>query len=281
MQPTPIARGKSSLVRECDFDGDLLLSNIMSFRLLLRETCRLKSSEPAVQSDAILAPRWRAVRLICIFLVVVSANGWLDVHATEYFRSDARKAQYAGAAISFIVLLIAFLFRPLFEAVKARQRSVMILGSIESFRHVSPINVFLACGFGVSMAILAVSNADWKTKFLGLLAICLVPGVISESRKIPINLAFKGSYEKALKVQSWICFLPDCGEILNGWILIEAGRYEEARRVLANQAFDAKQRPLPFSFHLVLYVHALGAEGLLRLSKSLTAGVERPRLRQL
>jgi tetratricopeptide (TPR) repeat protein len=231
----------------------------------------IDNPEPRSQdgySNRGLGPRSHLVLIICMFLLVLGANEWIYFNAQKYFQDGARSAEYAAAAISFVVLLITFFFRPLVAAIKAGRHSVMIVGSIESFRHMNSIDVVLMCTFGVSIAVIALSQADWKTKFLGLLFIYVVPGVILQSRQLPINLAFKGSYDKALRVQRWIQFLPDCGDILRGWIYLEAGRYQEARDVLAPGAFDATLKPRPHRFHLVLYGHALSSEG--RVEEAIT-----------
>lgn len=224
-----------------------------------------KSNTPDQQSENEPRPfgRKHVALIVFVFVLALAANELIDLQAPRYFPASAEDIGDAAAALTFIALLIAFFWGPLVEAVRSRQHKTFVVGSIESVRQIRLLNLVMAAAVALGIAFTAVAQIDWKLKLFGLLTISVIPGLALQARRVPIALAFKGSYDQALCIQQWIAMFPDCGSILKGWILVEGGRYQEGRDILRADAFDEENKPRPHSFHLVLYAFSFGAEGAL------------------
>ncbi len=224
-----------------------------------------KPDTPDPQSENQPSPfgRRHVALIVFVFVLALAANELIDLQAPRYFPAGAEDIRDAAAALTFIALLIAFFWGPLVETIRSRQHKTFVVGSIESARQIRILNLVMAAAVALGIAFTAVAQIDWKLKLFGLLSISVIPGLALQARRVPIALAFKGSYDQALRIQQWIAMFPDCGSILKGWILVEGGRYQEGRDILRADAFDAENKPRSHSFHLVLYAYSFGAEGAL------------------
>ena len=219
--------------------------------------------EPQIQNESSSLGFGHAAVIVLVFVFALGVNELIDAQAPKYFPVGAEDIKVAGAALTFVALFIAFFWRPLSETVRSRQHKAFVVASIESVRQIHLLNLVVAAVVALCFAFIALAQIDWKMKLFGLVAVGVIPGVVLQVRRIPIELAFRGSYDQALRIQQWIAMFPNCGSLMKGWILVEAGRYQEGRDVLRGAAFDAKNEPRPQSFHLELYTYSLAAEGAL------------------
>lgn len=201
--------------------------------------------------------------ILVVFVLALVLNQWIYIQAPRYFPANAEDIEDFAAALTFIGLVLAFFWPLLVDAVRSRQHRSFIVGSIDSLRRTSLLSLAMVIVVALCLVLTALAQIDWKLKVFGLVVIGVVPGVVLQARNVLIELAFRGSYDRALRIQRWIAAVPNCGSILKGWILLEAGRYQEARDVLRAGALDAENKPRVHTFHVVLYAHSFGAEGAL------------------
>jgi tetratricopeptide (TPR) repeat protein len=77
----------------------------------------------------------------------------------------------------------------------------------------------------------------------------------------PISLVRRGKYDLALRLNRLFFWTPGNNSSTEGWILIMAGRYAEARAYLKPVAFDEKGHPRLTSVEFFLYTLVLSIEG--------------------
>jgi tetratricopeptide (TPR) repeat protein len=101
-------------------------------------------------------------------------------------------------------------------------------------------------------------------------ACCLIFVLFATSlrfaRDTAIRQALEGNYEASLRLNKKIMWIPGFGGSLEGWILLEAGRYSEAEAVTKPLAFDSHNNPRLASWQLYYYAMALSHQGEYRKS---------------
>jgi tetratricopeptide (TPR) repeat protein len=95
----------------------------------------------------------------------------------------------------------------------------------------------------------------WRST--ALVALLLYPLALSRLKLWTYRLARGGSYDKALRFDHILGFMPFYGDSLEGSILFNAGKYAEARTFLKPLAFDKQGEPRLTSTSLYLYTLAL------------------------
>lgn len=100
-------------------------------------------------------------------------------------------------------------------------------------------------------------------------AFLLILPAISFSRRLTIKRAIRGHYQQALRLNRWFLLLPLYGGSLEGWILLEAGRYTEAEAVTRLKAFDESGNPRLTSWQLYYHAMALSHQGKWKSSQDL------------
>jgi tetratricopeptide (TPR) repeat protein len=93
------------------------------------------------------------------------------------------------------------------------------------------------------------------------LAFVLYPFALRSMRQTTIFRALEGRYEEALRLNKRFLRIPGYGGSLEGWILLEAGRYSEAQAATRPLAFDADGQPRLASWQLYYYAMALSHQG--------------------
>jgi len=100
----------------------------------------------------------------------------------------------------------------------------------------------------------------WGLRVALVAAIAFVP-LASVAGLVPIRLVSRGKFEWALRLNRLLFWTPGSNNSTEGWILVMAGRYEEARAYLKPLAFNAKGHALLTSQEFYLYTLALSIEG--------------------
>jgi tetratricopeptide (TPR) repeat protein len=100
----------------------------------------------------------------------------------------------------------------------------------------------------------------WGLRIALVAAIAFVP-LASVAGLVPIRLVSRGKFEWALRLNRLLFWTPGSNNSTEGWILVMAGRYEEARAYLKPLAFNAKGHALLTSQEFYLYTLALSIEG--------------------
>ena len=100
----------------------------------------------------------------------------------------------------------------------------------------------------------------WGLRIALVAAIAFVP-LASVACLVPIGLVSRGKFDWALRLNRLLFWTPGTDNSTEGWILVMAGRYEEARAYLLPLAFNAKGHPLLTSQEFYLYTLALSIEG--------------------
>lgn len=90
--------------------------------------------------------------------------------------------------------------------------------------------------------------------------ILLYPIPIMRMKQKAIAAATLGDYEEALRISRKWLGTATYGPKFQGWIMLAAGRYSEALKLLKEGAFDEKGRPLLNSQYLHYYAIALMSE---------------------
>jgi len=90
--------------------------------------------------------------------------------------------------------------------------------------------------------------------------ILLYPLPIMHMKRKAVRLATLGDYEGAMRISRRWLRSKVYGRPFQGWIALQAGRFNEALELLKDSAFDAKGRPALKSQHLYFYVIALMSE---------------------
>ncbi|MGA3079809.1 MAG: tetratricopeptide repeat protein [Terracidiphilus sp.] len=94
--------------------------------------------------------------------------------------------------------------------------------------------------------------------FLGVLLLLLA---VSMARRKTVLQALLGRFDQALRWNRWLCWIPGYGGSLEGWILLEAGRYSEAQAATKPLAFDKHGNPRLANWQLLYYAMALSHQG--------------------
>jgi tetratricopeptide (TPR) repeat protein len=122
----------------------------------------------------------------------------------------------------------------------------------------------------ISMAAIAILNDPSKPGshsplyFALWIAMAVASAVIPASTLpglMTVALVRRGQYTLALKLSQIFFWAIGNTHSTQGWILVMAGRYEEARNYLKPLAFDADGHPLLTSQEFFLYTLALSIEG--------------------
>lgn len=100
----------------------------------------------------------------------------------------------------------------------------------------------------------------WGLRIALVAAIAFVP-LASVAGLVPMRLVGRGKFELALRLNRLLFWTPGTDNSTEGWILVMAGRYEDARAYLKPLAFNAKGHPLLTSQEFYLYTLALSIEG--------------------
>jgi len=100
----------------------------------------------------------------------------------------------------------------------------------------------------------------WGLRIALAAAIAFVPLAVVAGL-VPIWLVIRGKFELAVRLNRLLFWTPGTNNSTEGWILVMAGRYEEARAYLKPLAFNAKGHPLLTSQEFYLYALALSIEG--------------------
>jgi hypothetical protein len=107
----------------------------------------------------------------------------------------------------------------------------------------------------VVLVFVAPMRSIWRST--ALVALLLYPLALSRLKLWTYRLARGGSYDKALRFDHILGFMPFYGDSLEGSILFNAGKYAEARTFLKPLAFDKQGEPRLTSTSLYLYTLAL------------------------
>jgi len=100
----------------------------------------------------------------------------------------------------------------------------------------------------------------WGLRIALAAAIAFVP-LAAVAGLVPIWLVNRGKFELAVQLSRLLFWTQGTNNSTEGWILVMAGRYEDARAYLKPLAFDAKGHPLLTSQEFYLYALALSIEG--------------------
>jgi tetratricopeptide (TPR) repeat protein len=112
-----------------------------------------------------------------------------------------------------------------------------------------------------------IDHHKWRAGFamisicLALLLCMMYMIALNMTRQTTICRALEGRYEDALRLNKRLLRIPGYGGSLEGWILLEAGRYSEAQAVTRPLAFDADGQPRLASWQLYYYAMALSHQG--------------------
>lgn len=166
----------------------------------------------------------------------------------------ARAIVLSGSAILWLTL-IGFLFRGL------RTRSPE--GSWRKF------GVFLLAGPLVALAFGALlsdsASISQRSPFYSSLCVVLASAILFVPLAVvaglaPIWLVHRGKFDFALRLNRLLFWTPASNSSTEGWILVMAGRYREARDYLRPLAFDGKGHPRLTSQDFYLYALALSID---------------------
>jgi tetratricopeptide (TPR) repeat protein len=102
---------------------------------------------------------------------------------------------------------------------------------------------------------------SWYWKVLYFAAIPFAPYVILHLNRVPLWLALRGRYDLALLLNRIFFWAPGYGDSHEGWLLLEAGRYADAREFLRPLAFDAAGVSQLTNWNLCLYLACLARDG--------------------
>jgi tetratricopeptide (TPR) repeat protein len=119
----------------------------------------------------------------------------------------------------------------------------------------------------VLLLVLASDFTDrpsWRWKivtnvlFLGLMLLLLA---VNMARRTTVLQALMGRFDQALRRNRRLLWIPGYGGSLEGWILLEAGRYSEAQAATRPLAFDKHGNPQLANWQLLYYAMALSHQG--------------------
>jgi tetratricopeptide (TPR) repeat protein len=94
--------------------------------------------------------------------------------------------------------------------------------------------------------------------FLGVMLLLLA---IHMARRTAVLQALTGRFDQALRLNRMLSWIPGYGGSLEGWILLEAGRYSEAQAATRPRAFDKHGNPRLANWQLLYYAMALSHQG--------------------
>jgi tetratricopeptide (TPR) repeat protein len=97
----------------------------------------------------------------------------------------------------------------------------------------------------------------WRFGIVFVAAILLYPLPIMRMKRKAVRLASLGDYEGAMRISKRWLRSKVYGRPFQGWIALQAGRFDEAMELMKDSAFDAKGRPVLKGQHLYFYVIAL------------------------
>lgn len=100
----------------------------------------------------------------------------------------------------------------------------------------------------------------WLFWAVPIAAILLYPLPIMRMKRKAVGLVMEGDYEQALRISKKWLRSSVYGRPFQGWILLEAGRYNEAKTHLRDAAFDGQGKPQLTNVSLYYYVVALMSE---------------------
>jgi tetratricopeptide (TPR) repeat protein len=94
--------------------------------------------------------------------------------------------------------------------------------------------------------------------FLGVMLLLLG---VSTARRRAVLESLQGRFDQALQLNRRLSWIPGYGGSLEGWILLEAGRYSEAQAATRPRAFDKHGNPRLANWQLLYYAMALSHQG--------------------
>jgi hypothetical protein len=202
---------------------------------------------------------WTAAREVkmstAVFLAGMALNGVVGFMSGTIFSSLARGICLACGAALWIVLIGIF-FNVLQS--KAPQGNWRRFGAIML---AAPIIVLaLSALLGDPSEVGHGSSLYWSLGIALALTILFVPLALLMG-VIPIWLVRQGDYNLALRLNRLFFWTPGNNGSTEGWILIMAGRYAEAREYLKPLAFNEKGHPRLTSVEFFLYALVLSIEG--------------------
>jgi tetratricopeptide (TPR) repeat protein len=105
-----------------------------------------------------------------------------------------------------------------------------------------------------------------ELRFMAIWTACCLIFLLSAfalqlARDTTIRQALEGKYEASLRLNERMLRIPGFGGSLEGWILLEAGRYSEAEAATKKRAFDRHDNPRLASWQLYYYAMALSHQG--------------------
>jgi len=202
--------------------------------------------------------RSRAAQLkgiAAVFIAGLVFSGAVGLTAGRLQPSLARGIGLASVA-AFWIVMMGFLFRAL------RSRSPEgVWRKFATFLLAGPM-VTLACGALLSEPA-AVDRSVvlyWTLRVALVSAILFVPLAVVAGL-LPIWLVNRGNFDTALRLNRLLFWTPASNSSTEGWILVMAGRYEQARAYLKPLAFNDKGHPRLTSQEFYLYALALSIDG--------------------
>lgn len=113
----------------------------------------------------------------------------------------------------------------------------------------------------ISFAAVLFGEMSWYWKVVFLVVVPFVPLAVFRLNRVPIWLAFRGNYDLALLLNRVFFWAPEYGDSHEGWLLLEAGRYAEAREFYKPLAFDESGSARLTSSNLLFYITSLSRDG--------------------
>jgi len=104
------------------------------------------------------------------------------------------------------------------------------------------------------------ASTHWRFE-LAFIAVILVLSVMHIFFQLTVETALLGNYDLALGLNRWRLWLPLFAGSLEGWILLEAGKYAEAEAATKRRCFDARGNPRLTSWQLYYHAMALSHQG--------------------
>jgi tetratricopeptide (TPR) repeat protein len=93
------------------------------------------------------------------------------------------------------------------------------------------------------------------------LAVLLLLLAVHMARRKTVLQALLGRFDQALRLNRRLRWIPGYGGSLDGWILLEAGRYSEAQAATRPRAFDKHGNPRLANWQFLYYAMALSHQG--------------------
>jgi hypothetical protein len=220
-----------------------------------RVTVRSNASAEEVRKEESWRRTAELKAIVAVFFAGLAFSGVVGFTSGHIQPLPAREVVLSGSAILWIAL-IGLLFRGL------RSRSPE--GSWRKFGVFLLAGPLVALTFGALLSDSA-SIGQRSTLYPGLCvalasAILFVPLAVVAGLA-PISLVHRGRFDWALRLNRLLFWTPASNSSTEGWILVMAGRYGEARSYLRPLAFDGKGHPRLTRQEFYLYALALSIDG--------------------